>query len=67
MTEWFDSQFEQDRFELSEIEYSAPLSTNIIEDDMELDEGEEICSCDVSERLCPLHNILEDEENNTKA
>lgn len=61
MTDWFDEQFEEERQELAELEYAEVLVTTD-PDDIE-DEPEEICTCDVDERKCALHNIKDDEEN----
>lgn len=55
----FNEQFEAERKEMADLEYSDPLSTITEDEDLEILE----CSCLFNPDDCPIHNpINEDEE-----
>jgi len=59
MTEWYDIDWNNDRAELADLEYSEPLPVDELVEPEEPDPN--ICTCEISEKLCPVHNISDDE------
>lgn len=59
MTEWFDTQFDEDRKELADLEYSDPLVP--VDDEEEVIEIE-ICTCEISDFPCPMHPVSVEED-----
>ena len=54
-----DEQFNEERKTLADLDYTEPIPFVEEEDDIDIDEGEIVCSCDVDPDYCELHAVKE--------
>lgn len=50
-----EEQFNEERKELAELEYSEPVAIDDNEDTLEVDEPKDVCTCEIDVDACLIH------------